>query len=145
MDSSEEERSPSPPILPSAARSVLQTIARVRKNPSLRHGFISGNRDVLDNAVGEVRSAFRPKKKRGRQARVEKSSQEPSKKRKIYFKHVIACLPGPDFSLNPSWQDWDKFYDMGLGRMWRGHTPASIPLALQVKDFHAYFYQCFLL
>ena len=118
----------------SAARSVLQTIASVRKNPSLRHGFISGNRDVLDNAVGEVRTAFRPKKKRGRKA---KSPQEPSKKRKTYFKHVIACLPSPRYSLNPSRQEWDHLYDVGLGRMWRGHAAASIPLALQPKDFHA--------
>lgn len=138
MDSSEEDRSPSPTILPSAARSVLRTISSIRKNPSLRHGFISGNRGILDGAVGEVRTAFRPKKRgRSKQARVGKSSQELSKKRKTYFKHVIGCLPGPEVTLNPSRQEWDKLYSMGLGKMWRGHSPASIPQTLQEKDLHS--------
>ena len=63
---------------------------------------------------------------------------EPSKKKKkSYFKHVIACLPGPNFALNPSRQEWNRIYENGLGEMWKGYTAANIPSRLDAKQFHA--------
>ncbi len=49
-----------PPPLPLAATSVLLAY---EKNPSLRQGFVSGNRAALQTAMSEVRSTFQPKKK----------------------------------------------------------------------------------
>lgn len=102
---SEEDRLhvDSPPALRSAARSVLQTIASVRKkNPCRSEAgfFLSGN--VLETAVGEVRSSF------GQEKEVDHKRAHKNQKRRGKFKHVIACLASPDITLNPSRKEWDK-------------------------------------
>ena len=71
-----------PSNLPLSARSVLQTIASIRKNPSLRQGFVSGNRAVLETAMSEVRSTFQPKRG-GRPAKVRGTPQGSRKTKEI--------------------------------------------------------------
>ena len=139
MDSGEDEVesvpvTSTPSTLPLAARSVIQTIANIRKNPSLRQGFVSGNRDILGEAVSEVRDTFQPKR-RGRPPKPKEHAIRKSKK--SYFKHVIACLPSPDVTHNPSRQEWNKLHDRGLGKLWKGYAAACIPSRLCPKEFHS--------
>ncbi len=111
-----------------SAQSVLQVIAGIRKDPKLRHGFMSGT------AVDEVASAFRPK----RRAKGKEAERTASRRiKKSYFKHVIGCLSGPQDTHNPTRQGWDALYEIGLGKKWKGHEAASIPSNLLTKQLHA--------
>ena len=72
----------------------------------------------------EVQGAFRPKRK-----------PKAKKRRKMYFKHVVACLSGPISTHNPTRQEWENLYSIGLhGKDM--HVPA-IPNWLIGKEFHA--------
>lgn len=113
-----------PSILPERTRSVLQTLASIRRNPSLRQSFISSNSssEVVQAAVGEVQTKFQKKSR---------------KRKKSFFKHVIACVSNPNVSLNPSRKEWERLHGVGLGKLWKGHAPAFIPDGLLAKEFHA--------
>lgn len=111
-------------MMEEATRSVLKSISAIRKDPKLRQEFISGVAD-------EVSHAFRPRKK------IKPPKKQGEKRKRNYFKHVIACLSGPATTLNPTRSEWNRLFDIGLGKMWKGVTAASIPMNLLAKEFNA--------
>ena len=46
-------------------------------------------------------------------------------------------IPGPDVKFNLSRQEWDRLYECGLGKMWKGYTAACIPSKLLAKELHS--------
>ena len=109
-----------------ATNSVLSTLRGIRTTPQLRQNFVAG---CQDNAMREVQRSFRSKRKG-------QSKKKEAKRKKKYFKHTIACFSGPDAKFNPTRQEWDALYSMGLGKAWKGHVEACIPGNLLAKDFH---------
>lgn len=97
-----------------ATTSVLNTLRNIRTTPQLRQSFVTGCQDA---AMSEVQRSFQSKRK-GR------SSKAKGKRKKKYFKHTIACFSGPDVKFNPTRQEWDTLYSLGLGKAWKGHVEA---------------------
>lgn len=109
-----------------ATNSVLSTLRSIRTTPQLRQNFVSGCKDA---AMKEIQRGFQSKRKG-------QSKKTKAKRKKKYFKHTIACFSGPDAKFNPSRQEWDTLYSMGLGKAWKGYVEACIPENLLTKDFH---------
>ncbi len=125
--------------LQDASKLVLNALSNIiRKTPELRRNFVSGNKSAALEAMDEVRNIFQPKKapkKAPKKPRSDTSIEggKRSKKKRKYFKHVIGCFAGPDATLNPSREDWDKLYSMGLGKLWKGCAEACVPGCLTAK------------
>lgn len=124
-----------------ATNMVLGALSNIRKTPELRRNFVSGNRSALE-AVDEVRNIFQSKtRKPAKKSRAIDTScvgnREEKKRKRKYFKHVIGCFSEPNTNLNPSRQEWDSLYAIGLGKAWKGQTEACIPGHLTAKEFHA--------
>lgn len=118
-------------------KTVLDTLSSIRQSPHLRQSFISGNRDV-SVSMNEVQNSFRSKKTLRKRA-MKKSIQvaNKGKRKKKYFKHIIACFSGPETSVNPTRQEWCYLTSIGLGKAWEGHVPSPVPFDLPPKEFHA--------
>lgn len=127
MEDSSIEEAGSTPL--ATATSVLETIARIRRDPKLRHGLVSG-------AIGEVQGAFQPNRPKRKGKAALPSQKKSAKKRRVFFKHVIACLASPTATHNPTRQEWDNLHRAGLGKIWKGHTLVSVPSSLLAKEFH---------
>lgn len=91
---------------------------------------MSGHQDAAMNAMSEVRRSFQAKQKGKGKGR------SKGKRKKRYFKHMIGCFSGPDARFNPTRQEWDALYSLGLGKIWKGHAEACIPGNLLAKEFH---------